>query len=170
MASLVDELVDVLNAEKQMYEALISYGENKRDVLISADISALEQITAGEQLTSDELMSLSNRQVRLLKDIATVLGQAGEQMTVTQLIESLGSQPDAQQKLTVARDSLIAAAAEMKHLNDENMVLLQQAIELNEFDITLFKSLRQAPETANYNRSACNTGSRLGGSGFDASS
>jgi hypothetical protein len=45
---------------------------------------------------------------------------------------------------------------------------LRQAIELTEFDITLFKSLRQAPETANYNRKAYSTGVLLGGSGFDA--
>ena len=35
-------------------------------------------------------------------------------------------------------------------------------------DITLFKSMRQAPETANYDKNAYNTGTLLGGSGFDA--
>ena len=52
--------------------------------------------------------------------------------------------------------------------NQQNEVLLKQAIELTEYDITLFKSLRQAPETANYNNRAYNTGVLLGGSGFDA--
>lgn len=37
-----------------------------------------------------------------------------------------------------------------------------------EFDLTLLKSMRQAPETANYNKNACNTGDLLGSSGFDA--
>ena len=58
----------------------------------------------------------------------------------------------------------------MKSLSEQNAVLIRQAIELNEFDMTLFKSLRQAPETANYDKSAYNTGSLLGGSGFDATS
>jgi hypothetical protein len=58
----------------------------------------------------------------------------------------------------------------MKALNDQNVVLIQQAIELNDFDLTLFKSMRQAPETANYDKSACNTGALLGSSGFDATS
>ena len=49
-----------------------------------------------------------------------------------------------------------------------NEALLKQALELAEFDITLFKSLRQAPETANYNRNAYSTGALLGSSGFDA--
>ena len=69
-----------------------------------------------------------------------------------------------------ARDNLIETANKMQSLNEQNMVLIQQAIEINEFDLTLFKSLRQAPETANYDKSAYNTGSLLGGGGFDATS
>jgi hypothetical protein len=58
----------------------------------------------------------------------------------------------------------------VKQANAQNVVLIQQAIELNEFDLTLFKSMRQAPETANYDKSACNTGTLLGSSGFDVTS
>lgn len=168
MASLVEELVSVLGAEEKVYRKLIVYGEQKKDILIAADVPALEELTIQEQLASDELISLSNRQVQLLTDIATVLGRTQEKMTVSRLIGYLGSQPKVQEQLTIARDTLLEAAGEMKRLNDENIILIQQAIELNEFDLTLFKSLRQAPETANYNRSAYNTGSLLGSSGFDA--
>ncbi len=170
MASLVEELVSVLESEEEMYRTLVEYGEEKREVLIRADVSALEQITALEQVTSDGLISLSNRQIRILNDIAIVLGKDQGDMTVSRLIDSLGSQPEVQQKLTETRDRLVAVAGEMKRLNDENILLLQTAIELNEFDLTLFKSYHQAPETANYDKSACSTGSRLGGSGFDVSS
>ena len=38
-----------------------------------------------------------------------------------------------------------------------------------EFDLTLFKSLKQAPETANYDKNAYNTGELLGSSSFDTS-
>ena len=167
MASLVEELVSVLESEEALYRTLVGYGEEKRDVLIRADVPALERITALEQVTSDDLVSLSNRQIRILNDIAIVLGKDQGEMTVSRLIDSLDSQPEVQRKLTDIRDRLIAAAGEMQYLNNENIVLLQQAIELNEFDLTLFKSYHQAPETANYDKSACSTGSRLGGSGFD---
>ena len=89
-------------------------------------------------------------------------------MTVTRLIGYLGTQPDIQAKLTAARDRLLDAAAQMQKINELNSQLLAQAIELAEFDITLFKSMRQAPETANYDRNAYNTGDILGSSGFDA--
>lgn len=170
MASLVEELVNVLEAEKQIYTTLVGYEERKKDVLIAADVATLEEITTKEQLAGDDLIAYSNKQIQILKDIATVLGITDGKMTVTRLISLLDTQPKVQEQLTEARDSLLTAANQMKTLSDQNAILIRQAIELNEFDMTLFKSLRQAPETANYDKSAYNTGSLLGGGGFDATS
>ena len=170
MASLVEELVNVLDAEKKIYTTLVGYEERKKDVLIAADVTALEEITTKKQKTRDDLIAYSNQQIQILKDIATVLGRTDGKMTVTRLISLLDTQPKVQMQLTEARDSLLEAANRMKSLSEQNAVLIRQAIELNEFDMTLFKSLRQAPETANYDKSAYNTGSLLGGSGFDATS
>lgn len=170
MASLVEELVNVLEAEKQIYTTLVGYEECKKDVLIAADVATLEEITTKEQLAGDDLIAYSNKQIQILKDIATVLGRTDGKMTVTRLISLLDTQPKVQEQLTEARDSLLTAANQMKTLSDQNAILIRQAIELNEFDMTLFKSLRQAPETANYDKSAYNTGSLLGGGGFDATS
>ncbi len=170
MASLVEELVNVLEAEKQIYTTLVGYEERKKDVLIAADVATLEEITTKEQLAGDDLIAYSNKQIQILKDIATVLGRTDGKMTVTRLIALLDTQPKVQEQLTEARDSLLTAANQMKTLSDQNAILIRQAIELNEFDMTLFKSLRQAPETANYDKSAYNTGSLLGGGGFDATS
>ncbi len=168
MASLVDELVGVLIQEEKLYSALLECAEKKTQILVDADISALEQLTAEEQVRGDELLALGNKQIQLLNDINTVLGKKEEKLTVTNLINYLGSQPQVQEKLTTARNNLIDVATKVQVKNQQNEILLKQAIELTEFDITLFKSMRQAPETANYNKNAYNTGTLLGGSGFDA--
>lgn len=168
MASLVEELINVLAEEESIYKKLTEYGEKKRQIIIDADISELEKLTDLEQQASDELLTKSNKQIALLGDIATVLGKTDEKMTVTRLIGYLDKQPDIQSKLTETRDSLLDTADQMQKINDLNSQLLVQAIEMTEFDITLFKSMRQAPETANYDKSAYNTGMILGSSGFDA--
>ena len=168
MASLVEELINVLTEEEKVYRTLAEYGEKKRQIIIDADIPELEKLTDIEQQASDSLLTMSNKQISLLKDIANVLGKTDEKMTVTKLIGYLGTQPDIQAKLSAARDNLLDAAADMKKINDLNSQLLAQAMELTEFDITLFKSMRQAPETANYNKNAYSTGDILGSSGFDA--
>ena len=96
------------------------------------------------------------------------MGRKDEHLTVTMLVDSLGSQPKIQEKLRTAKDNLIDAATKVQVKNRQNEILLKQAIEFAEFDLTLFKSMRQAPETANYNKNAYNTGTLLGNSGFDA--
>ena len=168
MACLVEELINVLAEEESIYKKLTEYGEKKRQIIIDADIPELEKLTDLEQQASDELLTKSNKQIALLGDIATVLGKTDEKMTVTRLIGYLDKQPDIQSKLTETRDSLLDTADQMQKINDLNSQLLAQAIEMTEFDITLFKSMRQAPETANYDKSAYNTGTILGSSGFDA--
>ncbi len=168
MASLVDELVNVLREETRLYLALEECADEKTQILVQADIPALEKLTIIEQARSDELLALGNKQVQLLGDIKTVLGRTEERLTVTTLIGYLASQPQVQQMLTIARDDLMAAAKRVQDKNQQNIILLNHAIEMTEFDITLFKSMRQAPETANYNKNAYNTGALLGSSGFDA--
>ena len=168
MASLVDELVSVLTEEEKLYSILLECAELKTQILIDANVPALEQLTALEQQKSDELLSLGNKQVQLLSDIKMVLGKKEETMTVTTLIGYLTSQPEVQEKLSTARNNLLDTATKVQKKNQQNEVLLRQAIELAEYDITLFKSIRQAPETANYNKKSYNTGVLLGGSGFDA--
>lgn len=167
MASLVEELVSVLREEEKIYRTFLEYGEEKRQILIEGNISALERLTSIEQDASDNLLQLSNKQTQILQDVATVLGLEQDGMTVTRLIDSLGSQPETQKELQDARNQLMDTAGKVQTLNQQNEVLIRQAIELTEFDIALFKSLRQAPETANYDRYAANTGALLGSSGFD---
>lgn len=168
MASLVDELISVLREETNMYLTLEECADRKTQILVSADIPALEELTAIEQARSDELLALGNKQIQILEDIKTVLGRDDEKLTVTALIGYLASQPQVQEKLTAARDALLDAATRVQNKNQQNIILLNHAIEMTEFDITLFKSMRQAPETANYDKKAYNTGTLLGTSGFDA--
>ena len=168
MACLVDELINILEEEENVYLELKNFGELKKDILIRNDVPELEKLTAREQVAADTLLALSNRQIQVLTDIANVLGRSEDKMTVTKLIGLLDSEPATQSRLRVAKEKLCSQAEQVNSLNQQNAALLNQALELTEFDITLFKSMRQAPETANYNKSAYNTGTLLGSSLFDA--
>ena len=99
--------------------------------------------------------------------MAVVLGKDGEDITISAMIEMLERQPSEQAKLIQAKDELVAQASQMQIANQQNEILLRHAMEMVEFDLTLLKSLKQAPETANYDKNAYNTGEILGGSGFD---
>ena len=74
----------------------------------------------------------------------------------------------ATQKSFLLQLPFVSTGTKMRTANEQNEVLLKTALEMVEFDLTLLKSMRQAPETANYNKRAYNTGDLLGGGGFDA--
>lgn len=168
MASLVEELLNVLETEKTTYDQLYELAEAERDAIINRKLDALEATVAKEQELGSELKNLENTRVKSLKSMAIVLGKDGQELTVSQIIELLGSQPEEQKKLREAKDKLVESATKMQFMNQQNQVLLNQAMEMVDFDLTLFRSLRQAPETANYNRSAYSTGDILPSGGFDA--
>ena len=160
MASLMDNLVKVLEEENTQYKRLVELSKNKKEAIIKADIAELEEITGMEQDISSLLRNLDIRRDAVLKDMADVLGKDFEEMTITRLIGYLEQQPKEQERLSIIRDQILETGNEMQAWNKRNEVLLNQALEMVEFDLTLFKSMRQAPETANYNKDAYNTGDR----------
>ncbi len=168
MASLMDNLVEVLNEENSQYEMLINLGNEKRTAIVEGNIANLESITDKEQEIASLLRNLDNKRDAILKDMADVLGKNFEEMTITKLIGYLDKQPKEQERLSEIRTKILTTGKEMQECNLRNERLLKQALEMVEFDLTLFKSMRQAPETANYNKEAYNTGDILPSSGFDA--
>ena len=55
-------------------------------------------------------------------------------------------------------------------MNEQNRILIENALEMVEFDMNMLQAMKAAPETANYNRGAFNTGTLMGvdAGGFDA--
>lgn len=164
----MQELLDVLGEEEKQYQNLVELNDTKRGAVIQADLKELGAVTAKEQEIASVLANLANKRGGILNDMATVLGKEPKDMTINKMIGYLENQPEEQRMLTECRDRLLAAGNRMRAMNEQNQVLLNQAMEMVEFDLTLLRSMRQAPETANYDKNAYNTGELLGGSGFDA--
>lgn len=168
MASLMDNLVEILEKENGEYEKLVELAQQKKKALVKSDIAELERVTEQEQEVSGALRNLEIRRDAVLKDMSDVLGKQFEEMTITRLIGYLEQQPKEQERLSKVRAKILTTGNRLQESNRRNEELLNHALEMVEFDLTLFKSMRQAPETANYNKDAYNTGDLLGNSGFDA--
>ena len=164
----MDDLTQVLENETVEYKKLTELSENLKEALIESDVAAVEQLTAAQEEVSNEIQSLEYKRVRIMNDIAVVLNKKPEELKVSMLEETLAGQPALREKLAAVRTELKQTMDELKCVNRTNQTLLRQSMELLEFDLNLFRSMRQAPETANYNRSAVNTGDLLGSRGFDA--
>ncbi|MCR5665536.1 MAG: flagellar protein FlgN [Eubacterium sp.] len=163
----MENLLEVLEREHDEYEKLLKLGQRKKQVLIDADVEELEVLTEREQDVSSALRNLENKREQIMDDMSVVLNKKKEELTLGKMIEILDKQPEQQSRLTEIRTKLGATLKEVSTINEQNRVLTEQALELVEYDLNLFRSFRQAPETANYNRNAFNTGDLLGSSGFD---
>ena len=168
MASLMEDFMDVLEKENGEYERLTELSREKRQIIIDGNIPALEEITNREQEITSILKNLEKKREEVIKDMSIVLSKKPEELTVTNMIAFLNKQPKEQQQLRELKEKLHDTLGKMADINTQNETLLKHALEMAEFDLTLFKSMRQAPTTANYDKRANNTGNLLGNSGFDA--
>ena len=139
MASLMEELLGVLEKEETEYLTLIDLADVKSQAIIKADIAKLGEVTEKEQEAASTLLNLSNKRTQVLNDMATVLGKKPEQMTINRMIGYLENQPREQQMLAERRDRLLEVGTKMQTLNHQNEALLKQAMEMVEFDLTLLK-------------------------------
>ena len=169
MASLMEELLDTLEKEHVEYETLLELSERKTPVIIKGNIAALEKITDEEQIVVNRISHLDSRRETVTKDIANVINKDVETLKLSTLIELLASQPNEQRRLSELHDRLQKTVGMIRRLNEQNQELIRQSLEMVEFDLNVVRAMKQAPETANYDKGAVNTGGMLGAvGGFDA--
>lgn len=170
MASLMENLIDVLEKENAEYENLLALSMQKTPVIVSEDLEKLAKITDEEQLIVSRINHLDVIRNEAVKDIANVLNKDVTKLKIADLIKMLASRPEEQQKLASVFDQLKANVKNVARVNEQNRELVQSALEMVKFNMNVLQSLKTAPETANYNKGAYNTGDMIGTShkSFDA--
>ena len=166
MASLMENLIDVLGRESTEYEALLQLSQRKTPIIAGGDLAELQKITDEEQELVSRIHNLDRQRAGVTADIADVLNRDVKELKLPNLITMLSARPAEQQALAEAHDRLQAAV----RINEQNSELLNSALEMVEFEMNLLQAAKTAPETANYNRGAYNAGDTMGviDHGFDA--
>ena len=162
MASLMENLMELLEEEAKGYEELLEISKQKTKVIVSNDVNALLQITEKEQPVVDRVNAIDKRRIETMQDIANVMNRNAAELTLPVLVELLGKRPAEQERLAQATDHLKRVAGDTARINDQNRELIQNALELVEFDLNIIRGLKAAPQTAEYTRGAQNAGSRMG--------
>ena len=170
MASLMEVLIDVLEKESQEYEELLTLSMKKTPVILSEDLEQLANITDEEQIIVSRINHLDNQRNEAVNDIANVLNKDVEKLKIVDLIKMLAARPEEQEKLAAVFDKLQENVRRVKRINEQNRELIQEALELVQFNMNVLQAMNKAPETANYNKGAYNTGDMIGSSykAFDA--
>lgn len=168
MASLMEELIMTLEKEDAIYKELIPIAEKKTRVIIKNDLEALREITKSEQDAVDRITALENKREEVVTNIGIVLNQKPEELNLKKIIRILKKQPKEQQRLSQLRDSLKANVNRLSQINVQNKVLIDESLEMIEFNMNLIQSTRMSPGN-NYDRGAQTTNTPLVSNGrFDA--
>lgn len=170
MASLMENLIEVLDKESREYESLLGLSMQKTPVIIAGNLEELAKITDEEQIIVDKINHLDVKRQEVFADIANVINKDVKAMKLSDLIAMLAQRPEEQQKLAKVHDRLKNAVHEVERVNGQNRILIKNALEMVEFDMNMLQAMKTAPETANYNKGAYSTGAHMGtvAGGFDA--
>ncbi len=162
MASLIDELIDTLNREDEEYNRLIALSREKTPIIVKGDLEGLAAVTDKEQAVVSVIQKLEKDRMSSMKDIAEVTNRTEEDLKLTDLIELMKGRPEEQKKLREVHDRLQQTMKTMTSVNEQNKTLLQNSLDMVQFEMQLLQSMRQAPETADYGKDAYSTGTIMG--------
>ncbi len=162
MASLMENLITVLESEASEYEILVGLSTKKTPIIIQGDLTALGQITDEEQIVVGRIQHLEKQREEVIGDIANVINRDVENLKLVNLIEMLRDRPEESGRLAAVHDKLKDVVHRMERINDQNRELIKNALEMVEFDMNVIQSLKAAPETANYNKGAYSAGDVMG--------
>lgn len=162
MASLMENLIEVLNKQYDVYEKLLVLSTEKTTAIVKGSLEDLSRITDEEQGVISILNHYDKEREEVMKDIANVINKDVEGLKISELAQMLSSRPDEQRQLNEVGDKLRDVAFRMKKVNEQNKELLENSLEMIAFDMNLLQAMKQAPETANYNRGAYSAGVTMG--------
>lgn len=169
MASLIEELIGVLEEELEIYDQLVPVAREKTQVIVKNDIPALQEITAREQGAVDRITALEVKRNRIMKDIKTVLGTGEKELKLSDLIGLLKDDQKEKKTLSELHDKLKKTINVLVEINNRNKVLIQQSLELIEFNLNFLQSTRMSPGNNTYTKNASQNSEKSLGTGmFDA--
>ena len=170
MASLLENLIDVLDRENVQYEKLVVLAESKTPVIVAGDIENLGKITEDEQEIVGIIQGMEKQRDKFLADIANVVNRDVETLKLIDLIQMLDKMPDQREKLEGIQKRLRATIDKLREVNDRNQMLLAERLDMVGFNLNMIRAMKSAPQTANYSKDAYTNGQSLGilHGGFDA--
>lgn len=168
MASLMDDLIAVMDKEAVCYEDYLKLANKKKEVIIKGNVLGLQEITQEEEIVAGQLFRLEKKRQDTVQDICLVTNRKPENFTVSTLIEDLAKQADQAQNLRQVAERLLTAVEACKQINQTNQALIHQSLEFLEFNLNALAGLSQAEPGQTYAKKGESRADHRGRSQFDA--
>lgn len=153
MASVIEDLISILEEEQKIYEKLIPIASEKTKVIIQNNLESLQKITEQEQEAIDKVTALEKKRSEVIFNIAIILNKDAKTIKLTDIIDVLDNTPKEKKQLSLLHDHLKATVQRLVQINQQNKSLIEQSLEMIEFNMNLIQSARMSHGN-NYTRGA----------------
>ena len=144
---IISSLIDVLKKEYEYHQKLCDSALSKKKAIIENEIEELTDIINEEKILLNDLDELENERNQVLNNLAQEYDFKENPPQYNLLKEKL---PDKyKQDLKNIRDKLLEVIEELQKINEQNKVLLQEAVKLNNFSFDLMAEVLE-PQTNVY--------------------
>lgn len=152
MAGIIYELINVLDEERECYEGLNTLASYTENAVVNKNIEFLQEVVKTEEEFIGRINNLEAKRESLMQDIAIVTCMKQKDITITAIIEKLGSDTEVAQALTQLRDDIKVQLEVLKKQSSLNKQLLTDSLELVDFMVTAIGSTQGYSHVGNYNR------------------
>lgn len=143
MAGMVENLCDLLEQQKECYDALLVLSEQKKECLVNKKLDILAQVTTREESFVGRVIYLEKQTKQLIKDLGLVLGIPKQNPTITDVMARCSKEE--QMKIEELKNTILLSVSELKKMSELNRVIISHSLDLVDFSITAIRSQRQAP-------------------------
>ncbi len=128
----VGELISILQEQKKIYEDLLDLSRQKQKILIKGDISALEGITAQEEVLVFQTGKLEEKREQCLSSLAEAYGWVQEK-TLADFLPLVSTEKRVE--LEKIHEDFSMCLNDLRRLNHENTELLEQSLQFVNFTV-----------------------------------
>jgi flagella synthesis protein FlgN len=153
MQTIISRLESSLNEERNAAEALLAVLQKEQDVLVSADVSDLPNLTDEKARIASRMSSLANDRYNLVAEAGYEASEHG--------MEAWTKSGDATDAVRDAWNALLAVARDGKERNRVNGLLIQQYMARNQNALNVLLSHAQAGNV--YGPNGQSSTSKIGG-------
>ncbi len=145
----INKLIKILEQEYELYHELYKLASSKKEAIIENNVQELNNLIEKDEKVINSFNQLESERNQLLDDLKDNYNLETENLNYSRLIKEL-SDPW-KEKMTQIRNKLLDVIDKLNQQNEQNKVLLKEAIKLNNFSYKMIAQILE-PDNKTYKK------------------
>mgnify|MGYP000167324278 CR=1 FL=1 len=148
MSDNIEDLYNILSEEYELYVKLNKTASAKNEAIVENEIEDLAEVVENEDELLKKIENLEEKRTKIIAELAQ-RHDLDDDFQYKNLINNFPE--EWQDKFSDIREKLLEVIDEIHEKNEENTMLLDEAIKLNNFSLNML-SKAVSPENGTYNK------------------